>query len=256
MQLIKNKIFIASGLYLGFLIVIIISFGIIHNVNILPEQNGKGTIYISLLLAIVITTALYWTVIRYKNSAETRNHAKAEAIETEAKPLETGSSGTDSGVEVKGIDKDFLLKDLTPDKKKSLNEYCEFLLQNLARKLELVQAVFYLNSGTEVFRSVASYAYYSESTPPDFNLGETLPGQAAKDKRILIVQNIPENYIKVLSGLGTGNPNSILFLPVIAGNSVVGLIEMASFKAFPASMEDALKELGTIVGENIVKLTK
>ncbi|HEX3006519.1 MAG TPA: GAF domain-containing protein [Bacteroidales bacterium] len=139
--------------------------------------------------------------------------------------------------------------------RKDINQYCESILQNLARNLNIVQGVFYIKKRNEEnFEAAAHYAYYSDETPPSFRVGETLPGQAVKDNRIVAIQNIPENYISVVSGLGNSKPRNLIMVPVYANKEPVGLIEFAVFTSLDTDIESALKEISVIIGKNILKL--
>ena len=48
-----------------------------------------------------------------------------------------------------------------------------------------------------------------------FRLGEGLVGEAALDKRIFLIDNLPEEHIKVTSGLGVSSPRNLLVAPIL-----------------------------------------
>ncbi|MEA3318019.1 MAG: hypothetical protein U9R54_08685, partial [Bacteroidota bacterium] len=97
------------------------------------------------------------------------------------------------------------------------------------------------------------YAYFGEKEPADFELGITLPGQVAKNKKLLNLTSVPKNYLTILSGLGTSSPNNIIIIPVIFENDTIGIIELASFKTFDKKTEKILKYLSDSFGNDLSK---
>ena len=76
----------------------------------------------------------------------------------------------------------------------------------------------------------ASYAYGHEKKKQKIIYpGEGIVGTAAIEKETVYMTEIPETYITISSGLGSSNPRSLLIVPMIVENEVVGVIELASF---------------------------
>lgn len=64
------------------------------------------------------------------------------------------------------------------------------------------------------------------------NPGEGLVGQCFLEKDIIVITNVPADYITITSGLGEALPRCIILIPLIMENQAVGVIEIASFKKF------------------------
>ena len=118
------------------------------------------------------------------------------------------------------------------NKVKDINAFTEKFLINIANKYEIVQGLFYLKDTKGEFVIHAKYAYFSEEDPKNFKIGEGLSGQVAKNKKAMNLSDIPENYIKIVSGSGEGTPKHLLILPVIQKDNTIGIIELASFIPF------------------------
>src|SRR5207249_8211707 len=59
-----------------------------------------------------------------------------------------------------------------------------------------------------------------------------LVGQCALEKERFVLTNVPNDYIKISSGLGEASPLSIVVLPVLFEGQVKAVIELASFHHF------------------------
>jgi HAMP domain-containing protein/signal transduction histidine kinase/DNA-binding NarL/FixJ family response regulator len=56
--------------------------------------------------------------------------------------------------------------------------------------------------------------------------------QAASEQRRILVREVPRDYIKVSSGLGEADPASIVIIPILFEDTLLGVIELASFHGF------------------------
>jgi hypothetical protein len=156
------------------------------------------------------------------------------------------------------IDFEKELKAIIPDSIDDIEKFGEQLLQNCARRFNLVQGLLYLKDPIDgVFSFKSGYAFYSESQPITYREGETLAGQVAKNKTVLNLSKVPENYIAVMSGLGEGSPKHLLIFPIISQNNVtIGIVELASFKSFSSEIEELFAYIGKKLGEKLDQTSK
>lgn len=135
----------------------------------------------------------------------------------------------------------------------SEEEFLEKLLSNIAKQNDVVQAIIFMKrEDSMLFEMAASYAFFSENEPPKFKEGETLPGQVAKNKVLLNLNEVPQDYITVVSGLGKGTPSNLLIIPVVnQNNESIGVLELASFTVFNADKVKILEALGSLISETI-----
>ncbi|MCX5234109.1 HAMP domain-containing protein [Streptomyces prunicolor] len=56
--------------------------------------------------------------------------------------------------------------------------------------------------------------------------------QAAREKKRILVEEAPPHYIKINSGLGEAAPASVVIIPIIFEDKLLGVIELASFSRF------------------------
>ncbi|WP_199815558.1 HAMP domain-containing protein [Streptomyces griseus] len=59
-----------------------------------------------------------------------------------------------------------------------------------------------------------------------------LVAQAAREKKRILVEEAPPDYIKINSGLGEAAPTTIVIIPILFEDKLLGVIELASFSRF------------------------
>ncbi|MGE5689975.1 MAG: response regulator, partial [Pseudomonadota bacterium] len=98
-------------------------------------------------------------------------------------------------------------------------------------------------------RLLATYGYKQrKSVSNRFRLGEALVGQAALERKPILVTEAPEDYIKVTSGLGEAAPANIVVLPVLFEEQVMAVVELASFTPFTDVQQTFLEQLAETIG--------
>lgn len=139
----------------------------------------------------------------------------------------------------------------------NLKLYSDKLLTNISKKFEMAQGlIFFKDQKEELYKVSGKYAYFSDEPPKDFKEGETLPGQVAKNQQLINIDDIPEGYVKVISGLGTSYPRYLLIVPAIHKEKTVGIIEIASFKLLDKNFENLMQVLANKLVEKTIKVTK
>ncbi|MEU5598786.1 HAMP domain-containing protein [Streptomyces sp. NPDC020298] len=100
-------------------------------------------------------------------------------------------------------------------------------------------------------RMLGSYGYSMGSMPTSFRPGEGLIGTAAQERRTIIVENAPSGYLKISSGLGEAPPAQVVVLPVLFENTVLGVIELASFTPFTQIQKDFLNQIAEMIATSV-----
>jgi len=146
------------------------------------------------------------------------------------------------------------IQKLLPSRTLALDKFSEELLRNMSDTFNIVQGLFYIkNPNEDLYHCYAQYAYFSENKPSEFRTGETLPGQAVKNKAIVSINDIPEKYMTVASGLGKSNPKHLVFVPIKNQDDVLGLIEYATFETLSGKQFKALEGISKKVADVISK---
>jgi putative methionine-R-sulfoxide reductase with GAF domain len=139
---------------------------------------------------------------------------------------------------------------------KNLLQFSKKVLSFLAREKEISQGIFYIaekKKGKPVLKYLSGYAHQNpEAENEVIEFGEGFPGQVAKDGKPVIINDIPEGYMSIESGLGKGSPASLIIVPVKSDDNVLAVIEMASFHKFTSEDMQFFDQITPAIAEQIL----
>ncbi|MGH8299654.1 MAG: response regulator, partial [Steroidobacteraceae bacterium] len=127
------------------------------------------------------------------------------------------------------------------------------LLSELAPLVNVQQGVMYVMegmNGSSCLKELASYAdgAHEMRDPRFFAIGEGLVGQAAADRRRLLITDLDTRSIDVRGGLISACPRSVIVLPVLFEGEVKAVVELASLYDFTPSQLAFLEQLTDSIG--------
>ena len=129
------------------------------------------------------------------------------------------------------------------------------LLSELAPLVASQHAVLYLMEGQGQhgagfrLRLLASYGYQArKNLSREWALGEGVVGQAAFERQRILIANVPDDYVQIVSGLGQAAPRNIVVLPILFEGQVKAVIELAAFERFQAIHLNFLDQLAEGLG--------
>jgi hypothetical protein len=111
------------------------------------------------------------------------------------------------------------------------NKEASKLLTYTVETFNAMAAILYVQPEAEKeFIVKETFGLPENYTPASFSMNEGLNGQIAFEGKSHIVEDIPEDYFDVLSGLGQSKPKYLYLLPVMSEGVCVALVELASFE--------------------------
>jgi len=126
------------------------------------------------------------------------------------------------------------------------------ILSELTPLVNAQQAAFYVadhRSGDSQLELLAGYAQrQGKSLPRKIAFGEGLVGQCAFEKKRIVLNQAPPDYIRIGSALGAAAPVNIVILPVLFEGQVKAVIELASFSRFSEIHQSFLDQLTESIG--------
>jgi CheY-like chemotaxis protein/signal transduction histidine kinase/HAMP domain-containing protein len=135
---------------------------------------------------------------------------------------------------------------------KDLESVSRLIMSELTPLVSAHHGAFFMmdnDAGGSLLKLIASYAYRQRKHVANrFAPGEGLVGQAALEKQPILLQNVPDDYIQITSGLGEAPPRNIIVLPVLFEGEVKAVIELASFLPFSQIHQTFLDQLTESVG--------
>lgn len=235
-------------------------FFTLYNQSYLAISGGK--LFLALLFAVVAMASgvvVYFALLRTMDKLA-QSHSRVSSLEKELHDLKFSKAIEDQELAEEGDSvvlqeaEKVVANLLSVDKVDDINIFLEQLLIRIGKQFEVVQGVAHIKMADNHFHMAAGYAYYSETEVEPFIEGETLAGQAAKNRSIVNLQNIPEGYLSVLSGLGKGEPSHLLIIPIVNGDETIAIIELASFVRFDEFEIMVFEKLRQLLVEHMLKL--
>ncbi|MFQ3575411.1 MAG: GAF domain-containing protein [Cytophagales bacterium] len=134
-------------------------------------------------------------------------------------------------------------------------QICDASLSFLIKYTQSNQGVIYLinNELSETcLRLVSCYAYDRKKyINSKLSPGEGLLGQVFLEEETTLITEVPENYIRITSGLGDATPRTLLIVPLKYNDKCFGVLEIASFKKIEHYMieflEKAAENLASVI---------
>ncbi len=130
----------------------------------------------------------------------------------------------------------------------SMARLAERVLKVLIDYLDAQAGTIYVADPTGAHGRVGALGLAADSPAPMFvKSGEGLLGRAISERRILRIDELPADYLKITSGLGSGKPHSLLVAPLSIDDTAHGVLELG----FLHPTRDVDVELLEAVGESI-----
>ncbi|HEU0318635.1 MAG TPA: ATP-binding protein, partial [Solirubrobacteraceae bacterium] len=139
---------------------------------------------------------------------------------------------------------------------RELRTVSQLIMSELTPTVSAQHGAFFLaetpddgESGEASLRLIASYGYSRRAGVPDrFALGEGLVGQAALEKKSILIGDAPADYIRISSGLGEARPANIIVMPLLFEEQLLGVIELASLAPYSSVHRTFLGQLMETLG--------
>ncbi|MCQ4294229.1 response regulator [Pseudomonas stutzeri] len=126
------------------------------------------------------------------------------------------------------------------------------VLNFLSRYIDAAVGALYVVQDGKLQR-VAEYAYDPDhlQSARTLNIGTGLVGQAALERRVMALEDLPADYLKVTSGLGDTAPRSVLIVPVEDSGMLNGVIELGFLRPLREQDSELLRRIVPSIGSAI-----
>jgi CheY-like chemotaxis protein len=175
------------------------------------DAQSFNTVFIVLLVVIAIVLLAVYLII----NSNLRALKKAEKESADKNWLLSGSAG---------------LNETTRGEREE-REVGQAIIDQVCNYLKAQIGVMYLFENGQLVQ-VGSYAYHvRKQNTSTIKLGEGLVGQAAIEKKSIVFTEVPDDYIKINSGLGNMTPKNLVVIPLLQDNTLKGVMEIGTARA-------------------------
>lgn len=129
----------------------------------------------------------------------------------------------------------------------------ERALEFIAQYLDVPVAALYTRKEDGSLERIAAYGFErgKEQVHPSFYAKEGMVGQAAQEYRLLVLRDVPEDYLRVTSALGQGRLKNVAVLPFAYEGKVNGVLELGFMREVAQRDLDFLQLAANGLGASI-----
>lgn len=152
-----------------------------------------------------------------------------------------------------------IFADILRQNSNNLDILCEAVIQQLVKYLKASVGGLFLVDDTDkrnvMLHLKSMYAYNRQKyLQKSYAMGEGLIGACAFERKNIVLTEIPDDYLEITSGLGESNPGCILLVPLRLENTVLGVVEIASFTPFADHEIEFVEKLGESIASTLTSV--
>jgi hypothetical protein len=141
----------------------------------------------------------------------------------------------------------------------NLHELGDKIVSALVQYTKSNQGALYIlnedNQGAKVLDLVSLFAFdIKKFETQKIKPGQGILGQTFLEKETTYLTDLPEEYIRITSGLGGANPKCILIVPLKVDTEVYGLVELASFNEMASHEIAFVEKLGESIASTLASV--
>ena len=87
-------------------------------------------------------------------------------------------------------------------------------------------------------------------------MGDGIIGQVASDKKLILITDVPKNYVSIESSLGESAPRAIVAMPLVARGEIVGVLELGTTQNLDDHHLDFLEEISESIGVSLASIVE
>lgn len=138
---------------------------------------------------------------------------------------------------------------------KAVNELYDRILKFVVTYSKSNQgSLFILNdeSNEKFLELVASYAFDRKKfVEKQIGLGSGLAGQCYLEGQTILMTDIPQDYVKITSGLGEATPTALVIVPLKINEQIYGILELAAFDKYGTHEVELLEKFAESIASTI-----
>ncbi|WMN11529.1 PAS domain S-box protein [Marivirga salinae] len=180
------------------------------------------------------------------------NHLSKAVINLQSELIKFRSKEEKSAWQAEGLAK---FSELLRTYNENMKDFGFHIVSETVKYVEGNQGAIFLagkEDDEEYLEMIGCYAYERRKLAnKKISKGEGLVGQCMQEKDLIYITDVPEQYVKITSGLGHATPRHILIIPLISDEKMVGAMELASFKVLEDYQIEFLKDLAKNIAASV-----
>ncbi|HVR82580.1 MAG TPA: response regulator, partial [Luteimonas sp.] len=138
----------------------------------------------------------------------------------------------------------------------SIAAFADALTAELAPRIHAGVAAFHVvREDGDALELMGSYGFPAPApNQPQLATGQGLVAQCARERKPITLTAVPENYLRVQSGLGESAPKVITLLPLQSTHALLGVLEFGSFEPPSECQQTLLAEVLPIAALSLENL--
>ncbi len=129
---------------------------------------------------------------------------------------------------------------------RNLHRLSTNLINTIIDYLDAPLGTLYLVGQHSQLSLIGSFA--AEDAPKNIKSGEGLIGQVLKSKKMMVLNDLPANYVSIKSSLGNTLPTSLVILPLTFSNDVIAVVEIGLLRNLTTNELSFLKNNSEAIG--------
>lgn len=132
-----------------------------------------------------------------------------------------------------------IFSDILRNNISDIHNLCNAVMDKLVPYINVTQGGIFIrttmpdNKDVECFELYAVFAFgHQRFHKRIIALDEGIIGACAMEKHTIIINDVPDNYTEIGSGLGQAKPKALMFVPLIYNDYLYGVMEFAAFVKF------------------------
>lgn len=149
-----------------------------------------------------------------------------------------------------------LFSDILRQNDDDINELTFEIISNMVQYTSSNQGgIFIVNDNDRdnlFLEMTACYAFDRQKfLKKKIEIGEGLVGRCYQEQEKIFLTDIPDNYIKIASGLGEDSPKCLLLVPLAYNDNIFGIMEIASFNVYKDYEIEFMERIGESIAATI-----
>ncbi len=197
-----------------------------------------------------------WTGLTDENAHANQNNLAGELIKMREQMIKVRNEEDKRRWENEG------LNELTSIIRKNQNDYdaltdeiLSYLVKYVGARQGGLYVTFESEDGTKTLKLEGCYAYERKKhIHSEVEIGEGIIGQVYLERRVMHLDNIPNGYTTITSGLGQSTPTTLVVVPLNFNEDTEGVLEIASFKKYEPFEITFLQKAGEIIASSLINI--